>query len=73
MSLADLQLNDAMKSLSDGYDVGRINLKTVPFNILMKIKLLVIPKPDTKFTNWKNLRSTSISCAAAGCFGPLTR
>ncbi len=48
--LTDLQLNDAMKSLSDGYNIGRINLKTVPFDVLMKVKLLVIPKPDTAFT-----------------------
>jgi ABC-2 type transport system permease protein len=45
--LTDLQLNDAMKSLSDGYEIGRLNLKTVPFSILMKVKLLVIDKPDT--------------------------
>jgi ABC-2 type transport system permease protein len=48
--LTDLQLNDAMKSLSDGYETARLNLKTVPFNVLMKVKLLVIPKPDTAFT-----------------------
>ncbi len=54
--LTDLQLNDAMKSLSDGYDVGRIDLKTIPFNILMKIKLLVIPKPDTKFTELEKFK-----------------
>ena len=48
--LTDLQLNDAMKSLSDGYQIGRLNLKTVPFDILMQVRLLVIPKPDTAFT-----------------------
>jgi ABC-2 type transport system permease protein len=48
--LTDLQLNDAMKSLSEGYNIGRINLKTVPFDVLMQVKLLVIPKPDTAFT-----------------------
>ncbi|HEY4323141.1 MAG TPA: gliding motility-associated ABC transporter substrate-binding protein GldG [Mucilaginibacter sp.] len=48
--LNDLQLNDAMKSLSDGYQIGRLNLKTVPFDILMRVKLLIIPKPDTAFT-----------------------
>jgi len=48
--LTDVQLNDAMRSLSDGYNVGRIDLKSIPFAVLMKIKLLVIPKPDTKFT-----------------------
>ncbi|HVW98080.1 MAG TPA: gliding motility-associated ABC transporter substrate-binding protein GldG [Mucilaginibacter sp.] len=48
--LTDLQLNDAMKSLSDGYQVGRVDLSTIPFDVMMKISLLVIPKPDTKFS-----------------------
>jgi ABC-2 type transport system permease protein len=48
--LSDLQLNDAMHSLSDGFLVGRVNLKTIPFPALQKIKLLVIPKPDKAFT-----------------------
>jgi ABC-2 type transport system permease protein len=48
--LTDLQLNDAMKSLSDGYAVGRVDLKTIPFAGLMQVKLLVIPKPNTPFT-----------------------
>jgi ABC-2 type transport system permease protein len=48
--LSDLQLNDAMKSLSDGYNVGRIDLKTIPLSILLKMQLLVVPKPDTKFS-----------------------
>lgn len=48
--LNDLQLNDAMKSLSDGYEVGRVNLKTITFAGLDKLKLLVIPKPNSAFT-----------------------
>ncbi len=48
--LTDLQLNDAMKSLSDGYQVGRIDLKAISLGVLSKIDLLVIPKPDAKFT-----------------------
>ena len=48
--LTDLQLNDAMKSLGDGYEVGRVNLKVIPFAGLDKIKLLIIPKPNTAFT-----------------------
>jgi ABC-2 type transport system permease protein len=48
--LSDLQLNDAMKSLSDGYEIGRIDIKTVPFSVLNRVKLLVIPKPDAPFT-----------------------
>jgi ABC-2 type transport system permease protein len=48
--LTDLQLADGMRSLSDGYDVGRVDMKTIPFGALMQIKLLVIPKPDKPFT-----------------------
>ncbi len=48
--LTDLQLNDALKSLSDGYEVGRVNLKTIPFANLQRLKLLVITKPDKPFT-----------------------
>jgi len=54
--LTDLQLNDAMKSLSDGFEVGRIDLKTIPMSILMKIRLLVIPKPDTRFTELEKFK-----------------
>jgi ABC-2 type transport system permease protein len=54
--LSDLQLNDAMKSLSDGYQIGRINLKNIPFNFLTKVKLLVIDKPDTAFTELEKFK-----------------
>ena len=54
--LSDLQLNDAMKTLSDGYNVGRVNLKSIPFNVLMKVKLLIIPKPDTAFTELEKFK-----------------
>ena len=47
--LSDLQLNDAMKTLSDGYDVGRVNLNAIPFDSLVNFKLIIIPKPDLKF------------------------
>lgn len=48
--LTDLQLNDALKTLSDGFEVGRINLQNISFADLQKLKLLVIPKPDKPFT-----------------------
>ena len=48
--LTNLQLNDAMASLSDGYLVGRVDLKSIPFDSLTKISLLVIAKPDKAFT-----------------------
>jgi len=54
--LSDLQLNDAMKSLSDGYEVGRLDLKIVPFDTLMKIKLLVVDKPNTAFTELEKFK-----------------
>jgi ABC-2 type transport system permease protein len=54
--LSDLQLADAMKSLSDGYQVGRVDLKKVPFDVLMKVKLLVIDKPDTPFTELEKFK-----------------
>jgi ABC-2 type transport system permease protein len=54
--LTDVQLNDAMKSLSDGFEVGRLNLATIPFKALQNIKLLVIPKPDRKFTELEKFK-----------------
>ncbi|GAB2698126.1 hypothetical protein GCM10027037_22920 [Mucilaginibacter koreensis] len=47
--LNDVQLNDALKSLSDGYRVGRVNLNSISLDGLNRLKLLVIPKPDTAF------------------------
>jgi len=54
--LTDLQLEDAMKTLSDGFDVGRVNLTTIPFGGLMQLKLLVIPKPDKPFTELEKFK-----------------
>lgn len=48
--LSDLQLSDAMASLQFGYEAGRVNLNAITFEGLDKLKLLVIPKPDTEFT-----------------------
>ena len=48
--LTDLQLMDAMSSLSDGYEAGRVDLKQITFEGLDKLKLLVIAKPDQAFT-----------------------
>jgi len=60
--LTDLQLYYAMKSLSDGYEVGRINLQTIPFSVLMRIRLLVIPKPDKKFTEVEKFKIDQYNC-----------
>ena len=54
--LTDLQLEDAMRTLSDGFDVGRVNLTTIPFGGLMQLKLLVIPKPDKPFTELEKFK-----------------
>ncbi len=54
--LSDAQLNDGMKSLSDGYALGRVDLKTIPFSELVKVKLLVIPKPDRPFTELEKFK-----------------
>lgn len=48
--LNDLQLNDAMKSLEDGFEVGRVDLKVIPMEGLDKLSVLVVPKPDAAFT-----------------------
>ena len=54
--LSDLQLNDAMRSLSDGFEVGRVNLKTIPFSGMEKLKLLIVPKPDQPFTELEKFK-----------------
>ena len=48
--LNDLQLNDAMKSLEDGYEVGRVDLSVIPMEGMDKLSVLIIPKPNTAFT-----------------------
>jgi ABC-2 type transport system permease protein len=48
--LTDLQLDDALRALADGYLVGRVNLSSIPLDSLSKLSLLVIPKPDKAFT-----------------------
>lgn len=48
--LDDSQLADAMKSLQDGYEVGRVDLRVMPMAGLDKLDVLVVPKPATEFT-----------------------
>ncbi|MES2810390.1 MAG: gliding motility-associated ABC transporter substrate-binding protein GldG [Bacteroidota bacterium] len=48
--LNDLQLNDAMRSLADGFDLGRVELNSIPFDSLLKIKLMIVAKPVKPFT-----------------------
>jgi ABC-2 type transport system permease protein len=48
--LADPYLSDAIKSLSDSYEVGRVNLDQIDRTGLDKLKMLVIAKPQKEFT-----------------------
>lgn len=48
--LTDLQLADAMNALQYGYEAGRVDLSTITFEGLDKLKLLIIPKPNIEFT-----------------------
>lgn len=48
--LKDPEMYDAMTSLSPGFDVQRVNLSQVTADGLRKMKLLIIPKPETAFT-----------------------
>ena len=42
--LNDLQLNDAMKSLEDGFEVGRVDLKVIPIQGMDKLSISGDPK-----------------------------
>jgi len=48
--LNDLQLDDAIKSLSESYEVGRVNLNLIDQQGLDKLKVLFIAKPQKEFT-----------------------
>jgi len=48
--LSDLFLSDAIKTLSERYDAGRVNLDQIDKAGLDKLKVLVIAKPEKEFT-----------------------
>ncbi len=48
--LDDAHLEDAIKSLSDGYEAGRINLSQITYDGISKLKVMVIAKPETQFS-----------------------
>lgn len=48
--LSDLLLSDAIKTLSESYDAGRVNLNLIDRAGLDKLKVLVIAKPEKEFT-----------------------
>ncbi len=54
--LSDLQLQDAIKSLSDGYETGRIELSKMTFSGLRKLKVMVIAKPNTPFSELEKFK-----------------
>jgi len=48
--LSDDLLHDAIRSLSDSYEVGRVDLNVIDKQGLDKLKMLVIAKPQKEFT-----------------------
>jgi len=48
--LTDTELQDAISSLSDSYEVGRVNLDMITKDGLDKLNLLVVTKPQKAFT-----------------------
>ena len=48
--LSDLQLGDAIKTLSSTYEVGRVNLKVIDKSGLDRLKVLFVTKPQAAFT-----------------------
>lgn len=48
--LSDLQLHDALQSLSEGYEVGRIDLDKINEQGLRQIAVMIIDKPETAFS-----------------------
>jgi len=48
--LSDLQLADAMGSLQNAFQVGRVDLRDISLQGIEKLSLLIIPKPQTAFT-----------------------
>jgi len=48
--LSDQHLSEAMKSLGDSYEVGRVDLNTITFSGLDQLKVLIIAKPEQPFS-----------------------
>ncbi|WP_443943866.1 gliding motility-associated ABC transporter substrate-binding protein GldG [Pedobacter sp. AW1-32] len=48
--LSDLELADAIHTLSNSYEVGRVDLNTIDKEGLDKLKMLVVAKPRKRFT-----------------------
>jgi len=55
--LSNAQLDDAVRALSDGFDVGRgLDLKLVPFDTLKTISLVIVSKPEKPFTELEKFK-----------------
>ena len=48
--LTDLELYDAMHSLSSGYQAGRLNLDAISLESLAQIKVIVVAQPKSAFS-----------------------
>jgi len=48
--LSDLQLDDAIRTLSASYEVGRVNLETIDKAGLDKLNVMVVAKPQKAFS-----------------------
>ncbi|RZM08635.1 MAG: gliding motility-associated ABC transporter substrate-binding protein GldG, partial [Pedobacter sp.] len=48
--LSDAHLSDALKSLSESYEAGRVNLDVIDKAGLDKLKLMIVAKPQKAFT-----------------------
>ena len=47
---SDLQLYDAMHTLANSYEVGRVDLNTIDKAGLDKLKMMIVVKPQTEFS-----------------------
>lgn len=48
--LTDIELYDAMHSLSNGYQAGRLNLDDISLESLVQIKVIVVAQPNRAFS-----------------------
>lgn len=54
--LNDLEAYDAMHSLGYSYQAGRLNLDSISFETLKQIRVIVVAKPQTPFTEYQKFK-----------------
>ncbi|MFC6099598.1 gliding motility-associated ABC transporter substrate-binding protein GldG [Olivibacter domesticus] len=54
--LNDLEAYDAMHSLGYSYQAGRLNLDSISFETLKEIRVIVVAKPQTPFTEYQKFK-----------------